>query len=465
MRPTHPERCRDCKRRVESLLTRIYGHVEMNWSFNLSARLDDYASSGAYGSLRDIHFQLQCNRGHADFVRAKKLPPCDFWVRDPGFVVEFDESQHFTVPRRLSLQRYPSTLPLGFSISRWISLCDRIQAADNDPPFRDEQRAWYDTLRDFLPVTRGLRPTVRLYAKDAQWCGMELENKGDVERFSSLLEANLSSSIGGVGTVIVSSTRRLTKEDRLFELNEITNLALQKKPTLGVLVFPGGWFNAGAERPVELLDWAEREIRAMLDKSAGNLTICVGVDGRIGKYPRDQYAIAIDKGGIKAIGRKFHPAPEERGFVDLACSYMETEMGRSRIFEANGHRVYLCACYDSFGIKQKALPNPGVEAVVDLVHGFHPIGQPGSGDVYFAKHGFASAAKQWGCAVFGAAVFFNREIPEDWPSGVIWKSSNRSTKQWRYSDNGLRPNLKATVPIPEGIAQIRFFDLAGPSSS
>ncbi len=30
--------------------------------------------------------------------------------------------------------------------------CDRVHARDNEPCYRDEQRAWYDTLRDILPV-------------------------------------------------------------------------------------------------------------------------------------------------------------------------------------------------------------------------------------------------------------------------------------------------------------------------
>jgi hypothetical protein len=34
-------------------------------------------------------------------------------------------------------------------------LCEEINAKDNYPPYRDEQRAWYDTLRDFLASDKG----------------------------------------------------------------------------------------------------------------------------------------------------------------------------------------------------------------------------------------------------------------------------------------------------------------------
>ena len=50
--------------------------------------------------------------------------------------------------------------------------CDEIRAYDNDPPYRDEQRAWYDTLRDFIPEMKGFLPTVRVFAKDLAWCSL-----------------------------------------------------------------------------------------------------------------------------------------------------------------------------------------------------------------------------------------------------------------------------------------------------
>lgn len=61
----------------------------------------------------------------------------------------------------------------------------------------------------------------------------------------------------------------------------------------------------------------------------------------------------------------------------------------------------MAVCYDSFGIKKQQLKNPGIDAVLDLVHRFHPIGEESSGDVLFAKHGFAGASKHWRCPTFG----------------------------------------------------------------
>jgi len=69
-----------------------------------------------------------------------------------------------------------------------MRLCEKINAKDNDPPYRDEQRAWYDTLRDFLPSILGLNPTIRLYAKDFVWCSLNSDNPEDVEKFRRIIE-------------------------------------------------------------------------------------------------------------------------------------------------------------------------------------------------------------------------------------------------------------------------------------
>ena len=95
----------------------------------------------------------------------------------------FDESQHFTSPRKLALSAYPSDQSVGFSKKRWIALYEKHKARDNDPRYRDEQRAWYDTLRDIVPSLEGLRPTWRLYARDFAWCSLNPESSNDQRRF------------------------------------------------------------------------------------------------------------------------------------------------------------------------------------------------------------------------------------------------------------------------------------------
>ena len=64
----------------------------------------------------------------------------------------------------------------------------------------------------------------------------------------------------------------------------------------------------------------------------------------------------------------------------------------------------------------------------------------------------------WRCPVYGAATFFDRTVPDEWPSSVLWKGKPRSTMQWRYADNAIVPTDTIAVPVPEGRAVVRVFD-------
>ena len=185
----HSERCAECKTRVGQLLERIYGTCVPNYRFGWQTGLAPYAGTSIGSVLRNVAGVLEEYRGYGigTFVRSDMLAGCDYWVPDPGFIVEFDESQHFTSPRKRALSVYADTAPLGFSTERWTELCGRHDARDNHPRYRDEQRAWYDTLRDLVPSIMGLQPTVRLYARDRVWCSLDPGSREDRKRFSDVI--------------------------------------------------------------------------------------------------------------------------------------------------------------------------------------------------------------------------------------------------------------------------------------
>lgn len=184
----HHQHCAACKKSVKALLAPLYGRVEPNYQISLGVKPEEYRGHEYSAALAEILAALQAHRGFENFVRAPGLPPVDFFLPGPGFIVEFDEAQHFTLPRKIALERYPPDLKLGFSAARWIDLCTKIHARDDDPPFRDEQRAWYDTLRDFAPAFADLKPTVRLYAGAARWCELNPEKRADIVTFRRLIE-------------------------------------------------------------------------------------------------------------------------------------------------------------------------------------------------------------------------------------------------------------------------------------
>ena len=187
----HDQRCRECKVRIEELLIQIYGEVKPNYNLKIPAKPEDYLGSVYSKDLDAIHTELQEHQGYKNFVRAKNyIAPVDFYVPKPGLIVEFDESQHFTAPRKKALSLYPKDLKLGFDRDRWQDLCSIENQHDNHPPFRDEQRAWYDALRDFAPVLLEIKPTIRLYARDYAWCKLDSKKVTDQESFKQFLSGN-----------------------------------------------------------------------------------------------------------------------------------------------------------------------------------------------------------------------------------------------------------------------------------
>ena len=93
----------------------------------------------------------------------------DFYLPQVDLVIEFDERQHFTPLRAASLRAYPKDSLLGFDKKRWAQLSDEIRAGDNSPIYRDEQRAFYDSIRDIMATKIGLKPVVRIFEDDAKW--------------------------------------------------------------------------------------------------------------------------------------------------------------------------------------------------------------------------------------------------------------------------------------------------------
>jgi len=185
---SHSAHCRACKVRVHELLSAIYGECRVNRSFPWPTRPQDYVNTVIGTHLERIRAALGDWRGHRDFIKSAQVPPCDYVISDPPFIVEFDESQHFSRSRLITLANYPENFPLGFSRARWQELCCAIDASDDQPFDRDERRAWYDTLRDLVPTLHGFQPTVRFYAGEVAWCGLTTSEQ-DLAKVRTTLES------------------------------------------------------------------------------------------------------------------------------------------------------------------------------------------------------------------------------------------------------------------------------------
>jgi len=482
----HNERCPVCKETVERLLREIYGEVRRNYRIKIGTLPEDYNGQRIHGQLSTIYSALQNYRGFTEFVGVRYID-ADFFVPEPGFIVEFDESQHFTEPRKIALSYYPSDLKTGFSREVWMKHCDEICAHDGNPPFRDEQRAWYDTLRDFLPEIKGFLPTMRLYAKEMTWCSLDVKNGDDIMKFKELIEMNSVLNVKDqnsasfhhipkkdwIATVILKSNLQIIDEKdvrnnpiRISEMEQILRSTIANTSGDGVILFPGGWVHTQHERADAIYPEIEQSAKKILSQTDRSIKVCVGIDGyfdrpeAIDAYDQDQMAITIDKTGIIADCRKFYPTnEEEREHIIPAENCYDGEHGKPRIFELNGVKYFPFVCHDVYGPYKDPEKNtrPDVHVGLNLIHRFRPRGEKLSREDYFPKYGWSEASFQWGIPIFGTAIFFRRSVPSDWPTGVIWKSGNT----WRKPDchEITIPHDPSVIQIPltEGSAEVRLF--------
>jgi hypothetical protein len=117
-------------------------------------------------------------RGYREFAKVSGSLACDFFVPAERLIIEYDERQHFTLQRAKVLELYPPHLALGFGRQEWLTACHTIRATDSDPPFRDEQRAFYDGLRDILAAQNGFR-LIRVRYGAVDWTGPGAEAQLD----------------------------------------------------------------------------------------------------------------------------------------------------------------------------------------------------------------------------------------------------------------------------------------------
>lgn len=115
-------------------------------------------------------------RGDTHFARKGYKLRCDFVCESQKVIIEYDERQHFTMARKLSLEAYKKEIPLDFDADLWIKACIDIKAKDNNPRNRDEFRAFYDSVRDIEAFRHGYK-LIRIMHSQNDW---ESENAYEV---------------------------------------------------------------------------------------------------------------------------------------------------------------------------------------------------------------------------------------------------------------------------------------------
>lgn len=178
----HDSRCNKCKSTIYEIFYLIFGEVVHKYKpHGVFNHIERYEATKIHKRLNRIYTALIEYRDNNDFVKAKTLQRCDLYIPSKKYVIEIDEVQHFSYPRYIALKNYPRSMPVGFNMKRYQNICKETHSTDNDPNYRDEQRAWYDTLRDFLPliIPEEVKLTIRIPLGFYEWCSLDPKNNKD----------------------------------------------------------------------------------------------------------------------------------------------------------------------------------------------------------------------------------------------------------------------------------------------
>jgi very-short-patch-repair endonuclease len=157
------------RRSFRAFLEKNFGEVELEKKFE-EIRIPDLKSRITMDrKLFSILEKIESVRGIKVEGQAGRKLAFDFYLPQRKTAIEFDERQHFTLPRAAAISAYRNKNKLGFDWERWIHLCEEINAGDNSPAYRDEQRAFYDAVRDVIAPRISLNHVIRIYEDDVHW--------------------------------------------------------------------------------------------------------------------------------------------------------------------------------------------------------------------------------------------------------------------------------------------------------
>ena len=91
------------------------------------------------GEYEKVYKALSDYRGDTSFAKKNVTLRCDFVCESRNLIIEYDERQHFSQARKVSLEAYRN-IPVLFDRELWIKACNDINAKDNSPVNRDEIR-------------------------------------------------------------------------------------------------------------------------------------------------------------------------------------------------------------------------------------------------------------------------------------------------------------------------------------
>lgn len=242
------------KNALQLLLQKYFGYIEVEKKFEWLKTPDFNNISKEY---LPIVSSLEKYRNQSGFNKSNYSLLCDIVLEDFKLIIEYDENQHFSIARKISLENYPKNIILYFSKEFWIKSCEKINAKDNSPIDRDEKRAFYDSVRDIEADKHGYK-LLRIKHGEVNW-----EESNSINKLKEIM-SEFDVQNHKIARIIVTNKQYPKNESLLRLRNTIEKFVMSNygKNHFEFIVTPGGFlkFNFPKELQIKLdIKTAEEE--------------------------------------------------------------------------------------------------------------------------------------------------------------------------------------------------------------
>jgi len=262
---------------------------------------------------------------------------------------------------------------LGFDRDKWIERCIKLNRKDNDPPYRDEQRAWYDTIRDFCSSIIGI-PVVRLLPEESVWCELNPLSEKDLKWFKDFIHKKLvhgkkavpKTSLGiGIGLVF--------PELDVHSIDYYLPLIEKHHKKLNLLVLPEGFETIKTnERVAPERIGGLHEVKRLSEKYAKiyddfGISIILGFqidyqNTAVNGSGNDQYCLCLDPNHETKVYHK-HSSSRFNAFFDdnwsVKANFLEAQV--------KGMNIGISICHDMYiSLVPRVLKKKGANLWVNI---------------------------------------------------------------------------------------------------
>ena len=368
------------KNAIQRLLQKHFGHIEKEKKLDLMKTPNQENLPKEYSQIVKA---LSKYRNQNGFQKSNYQLLCDIVLEDHKLIIEYDENQHFSKARQVTLENYEQTIKLHFSKETWINACKKINAKDNNPIDRDEKRAFYDTVRDIEAFRHDFK-LVRIKHGDIDWEADGAE-KHLMQIVSVAEKQNENITKHQIARLIVTGKQydkygnpNFSKLDKLIEKFLVTEY---QKRTYEFILTPGGFLTFDFPDKLQYdLDIAKAEKQSVssLQKEANSVIVAffeslnpkifkklketsdyftIGIDGfNPTNYQHIELVAVYDLDKEKVISwtGKFYPTEGQKKVL-IKINDLNTHF-----IELNNQRVVILGCHDLnvFSPRGQATANP-----------------------------------------------------------------------------------------------------------